>query len=207
MPIVECGHCGREFKLPPSHASKAKFCSRQCYAADRRIVSHVTCDFCGKQFEKKPSQIVRSKHNYCTNECSWAATRKRNTQHCEWCGKELQRIPAWQNKRHFCSKQCSGHGTQQIGPANRNWKGGRKVLQRDRSKAWTREVKDRAGHVCAICGAADELHAHHIESFARNKDLRYDVNNGVCVCARCHRAIHRHKRAQMALPLEAFACA
>lgn len=207
MPLIKCEHCGTEFHRPPSHAAISKYCSRSCYAGAMRIQSVVVCETCGVEFDKKPSQIARSKHNYCSPSCAWKAARKREIKHCEWCGKQLERIPAWQNNRHFCSKRCAGHGTQGIGPESRQWKGGRRVLQRDRSKAWARDVKERAGYVCEVCGAIENLHAHHIASFAENPNLRYDVSNGICVCESCHWAFHHRNKTQMVLPLEAMACA
>ena len=35
------------------------------------------------------------------------------------------------------------------------------------------------------------LHAHHIYSWDKFKSKRYDKNNGVVLCWKCHNAFHR----------------
>jgi len=47
---------------------------------------------------------------------------------------------------------------------------------------------------CTNCGNSNDLHAHHIKSFKDYPELRYDVNNGVTLCAICHRHHHRKKK-------------
>lgn len=58
------------------------------------------------------------------------------------------------------------------------------------SKAWRAKVLMRHLQECQICGGADRLEAHHIESYADNEHLRWDVDNGACLCKRCHKKFH-----------------
>lgn len=51
---------------------------------------------------------------------------------------------------------------------------------------WRTEVKKRDGNKCMRCGSIDKLHAHHIIPWMKNKELRYDLNNGITLCASCH---------------------
>lgn len=57
---------------------------------------------------------------------------------------------------------------------------------------WRQAVFERDGYVCQCCGAKSHsghpvaLQAHHLESFANNEDLRYDVDNGITLCYECH---------------------
>lgn len=59
---------------------------------------------------------------------------------------------------------------------------------------WRNKVFERDNYTCQCCGARSRtgraviLHAHHLESFAANKDERFEVNNGVTLCDECHDA-------------------
>lgn len=53
-------------------------------------------------------------------------------------------------------------------------------------KAWSAFVKSRAGYTCEMCGKTEgQMHAHHMISKTFRK-WRYDVHNGMCLCAACH---------------------
>jgi len=53
-------------------------------------------------------------------------------------------------------------------------------------KKWAKEVKDRDGWKCVICGSTIRPNAHHI--IAREvTDLRWDVYNGITLCPKHHR--------------------
>lgn len=56
--------------------------------------------------------------------------------------------------------------------------------------AWASMVKLRDGK-CTECGSVYDLHAHHIKQYKSYPDLRYDVNNGITLCAVCHREHHK----------------
>ena len=57
---------------------------------------------------------------------------------------------------------------------------------------WRYKVFDRDDYTCQCCGVRScvgspvILHAHHLDSFASNIDKRFDVNNGVTLCNKCH---------------------
>lgn len=66
----------------------------------------------------------------------------------------------------------------------------KKELRRLRNKCltlWKRVVKKRAGGRCEACGRKDRLNAAHIESYELNKNLRYDLKNGVALCPTHHK--------------------
>lgn len=54
---------------------------------------------------------------------------------------------------------------------------------------WRKSVLARDGR-CIKCGATKNLVAHHIKPFAKYKELRLDVDNGMTLCEKCHRDIH-----------------
>ena len=100
---------------------------------------NLTCEYCGKEFERKPSQI--SGHNFCSRECSanWrketgVLKKEKNPRwnsvqiQCENCGKDiwLNQYRMKHSKHHFCSIACEYAflGKAQRGSNHPLWKGG-----------------------------------------------------------------------------------
>lgn len=82
---------------------------------------------------------------------------------------------------------------------NPNWKGGvtgelRLARNCKAYKEWCKKVFERDNYTCQICGDGCEkgrgkhitLNAHHINSFAKYPELRYDISNGITLCYPCH---------------------
>lgn len=61
-------------------------------------------------------------------------------------------------------------------------------------KNWKQNVLKRDKYVCQNCGSKNNLVAHHINPFAIYKEERFDVNNGVTLCQKCHREVHQDER-------------
>jgi len=56
---------------------------------------------------------------------------------------------------------------------------------------WKKNVKIRDDFTCQCCFERGvELHSHHILNYADNKEVRYDIDNGVTVCKPCHIEFH-----------------
>jgi hypothetical protein len=71
------------------------------------------------------------------------------------------------------------------------------VNKRDRSqiayKKWRMAVYERDGFKCCECGSKKNLNAHHIIHWARlekGDPLKFDINNGVTLCKKCHLKAH-----------------
>lgn len=77
-----------------------------------------------------------------------------------------------------------------------NWKGGlssENVRARNTHsiKRFRADVYERDDYTCQICGKrGDDLAAHHIESFDVNESLRFEIGNGITLCASCHIGFH-----------------
>tara|TARA_R100001198_G_C5159783_1_gene165415 strand:+ start:502 stop:786 length:285 start_codon:yes stop_codon:yes gene_type:complete len=56
---------------------------------------------------------------------------------------------------------------------------------------WRRRVYKRDGHKCQMpgCNYKKALNAHHIVKWADAAHLRFDENNGITLCYRCHKTV------------------
>lgn len=45
---------------------------------------------------------------------------------------------------------------------------------------------------CVICNSMDRRHAHHINHATYFPEERFDVENGVCLCGKCHSQFHNN---------------
>jgi len=67
---------------------------------------------------------------------------------------------------------------------------GFRINDRNSSKVlmWKKKVK-KVGK-CDICGSTENLEAHHIIPWEYSITGRTDINNGQCLCKKCHSMIH-----------------
>jgi len=85
------------------------------------------------------------------------------------------------------------------GERHGRWKGGitpiiRLLRHTPEYKAWRFAVYKRDSWHCQECGKHCErknIVAHHIKSFKDYPELRYDINNGITLCRKCHLRIER----------------
>lgn len=57
---------------------------------------------------------------------------------------------------------------------------------------WRMDVFGRDDFKCQGCEQiGGSLQAHHIKGWAENKDLRYDIDNGITLCIKCHKELHK----------------
>jgi ATP dependent DNA ligase domain/HNH endonuclease len=84
---------------------------------------------------------------------------------------------------------CAKHGQKRLfGNEHPLYKiDSRRKNRRGKHGAWARAVISRDHATCQTCGAQNvELHAHHIRPFVDHPELRWDINNGLTLCHRCH---------------------
>lgn len=170
MISVECEQCGQAFEVINSRKDKARFCSLNCRSEWRAL------------------------HFTGANNPHWKGGSATDTKECQHCGKTFmkgaQPLTSWKTRK-FCSKDCADKGGKRYsGEQHARWKGG----TRDRPSeqhSWSQRVINRDKATCRTCGARGvELHAHHIRSYKDHPELRFDVSNGITLCAPCHWAVH-----------------
>jgi 5-methylcytosine-specific restriction endonuclease McrA len=159
----------------------------------------VTCEQCGKVFNKPPCHIARTKRTFCSSVCRNLADRVRVDKNCKICGAQFAVRPSEAKRLSTCSKACylkAKHRNK-----NGNWRGGvtarRKAeMSTARYKRWRASVFKRDDFTCVDCGKrGGDLEADHIKQWAHFPGLRYAVRNGATRCKPCHRKRkHRHSR-------------
>lgn len=94
----------------------------------------------------------------------------------------------------------SDRKTDTSGENHWNWKGGitpksKKERNSKEYKAWRAAVFKRDNYTCQICGKRGvKLNAHHKKRWSEHPELRYSVENGMTLCERCHKDVHRRSR-------------
>lgn len=86
------------------------------------------------------------------------------------------------------------------GEDNPNWKGGVKHHRQERVtneyRKWRKEVYSRDKYTCQCCNNKNSknnkvnLNAHHILNWNDYEELRYEVENGITLCDKCHYLFH-----------------
>jgi len=141
------------------------------------------CAWCGKIYYKSPSQANVGKNNFCSRYCRSKFTGKKLSESAEY--KEKMRLIALRNGNIPPEHKGANHW---------NWKGGISKKNRGEDgkyKKWRKNVLRNYNYTCAFCGTrGGRLSAHHMFHWSEYPGLRYDENNGVCVCYDTHMYLH-----------------
>lgn len=171
MPVtVNCIECGVAQEVTPTRAKTFRCCGFPCRTA------------------------WRAKHWSGTNNPAHKGGER--SKFCQHCGKvfshKRKRPYVVFQRQKFCSKACADvGGVRHSGPDNGNWNGNpRRKHRESKHAAWARNVISRDGGKCAQCGSKESLHAHHVKPYKEHPEIRWDVSNGLTVCAPCHWKIH-----------------
>ncbi len=79
------------------------------------------------------------------------------------------------------------------------WKGGiteknRLIRTQIEYSLWRESVFARDNWTCQECGQkGGKLNAHHIKPFAKYPELRTSIENGITLCKKCHKEIHKRR--------------
>lgn len=57
---------------------------------------------------------------------------------------------------------------------------------------WAKNIKERDEYTCQLCGVnGGKLNAHHLNSWDTFIEGRYDLDNGITLCDKCHSLYHQ----------------
>lgn len=77
------------------------------------------------------------------------------------------------------------------------WNPNKTRLQRQKDRKifenqqWRKRVFKRDKYTCQCCHKKGHLNAHHLNSYNWYKEGRFDVNNGITLCEKCHKLFHK----------------
>jgi hypothetical protein len=95
-------------------------------------------------------------------------------------------------KGHRCNK-CS-HIGENNPRYNNNLTNEERLLKRDLKENidWRNQIFKKDNFTCRKCKKRNtNLNAHHIQNYSNYKDKRFDINNGVTLCEKCHKFFHK----------------
>lgn len=189
--LIKCDNCGKEFEKYESKLGKHNFCCRKCYSIfHSKDVPQCKCTICGKNFKGDKYNA----NKYCSWECYLKDHAIKDKERvCPKCGKKFI---AKTSTDKYCSWEC--YNTDRHMPKGEehwNWKGGiSKNNDRHDSneyKEWRQAVYERDKYKCVKCGSKEKINAHHILSWKYYPEQRYNINNGITLCEKCHIELHQ----------------
>jgi 5-methylcytosine-specific restriction endonuclease McrA len=72
----------------------------------------------------------------------------------------------------------------------KNYKNNKQYLYDD-FYYWSREIRMAHNYSCVYCGSSRKLSAHHIFSKSKYPGLKFNLGNGILLCIKCHKNIHK----------------
>jgi hypothetical protein len=100
----------------------------------------------------------------------------------------LDSLKKGKTKSCGCGRKGKGHYKY-----NKNLTDEERLIKRNTPefKKWASDVKKRDDYICQIClQKGKRLNSHHLYSWSKYKDLRYDLDNGVTLCLKHHKEFH-----------------
>ncbi len=212
-----CKNCNRKFKSVykknklysrgknKGFSLRGIFCSKQCLNNGHFGKNNPTwnsvekkCKHCRKKFFIAKSYIELGKGKYCSLKCYNKIRINRKIINCLHCGKEfiVSNYKININEGKYCSRGCASSDlTGELAP---NYIDGRtpinKIIRKSRKYgSWRKEVLNRDNNECQICGVVGgRLNVNHIKKFSDYPLIRFDINNGITLCKKCHDGLVTH---------------
>ena len=162
--------------------------TRKLMGRKRGAIEIIICPICGI----KKEMLISNKRKYCSKKCANIAMGVRMKGVSYVLGKR------WKVENRKSRKLSKDHkrkiGLTRKGKKHWNWKGGTSRAYKDgyysvEYKDWRNRVFERDDYTCQLCQKrSGSLQAHHIKSFSKYPELRFNIDNGITLCSNCHRA-------------------
>ena len=180
--VCACG-CGEPLWSRDSRGRSRRFISGH-NTSIRELKARVIieCAWCGNMVEKLPCQI-RSERVFCSLHCK-----------SKWIGQQLSSDQGYKDRQSDITRENGNRPPIHMGANHWNWRGG---ISKNNSrntqsyKRWRKAVLRAANYTCVACGTrGGRLSAHHIIPWSECEALRYNVDNGACMCYDCRMELH-----------------
>lgn len=200
-----CYICNKEFERKPALLKRAKHptCSKECrnkmYTYEKQKVE---CVICGKQIEMLESRLRYRKNPICSKECKSKLLSKLKHKDkiklkCPICNKYFEVYPYRLKQRLMmcCSKECSfklqcetKHPRYNSNISDIDRIERRKIKD---NVIWRNKVFEKDNYTCDICKQyGGKLEAHHLNGYNWDKENRFNLDNGITLCNKCHKNFH-----------------
>ena len=175
-----CEKCGKEFE-------KSIFCSRKKWA-ERKFCSRS----CANSVNSTGRKFPKGRIPWNKGKKLPKYTGKNNKRYsrveliCKQCGKKFTVKKYRENDAQFCSRKCHYKNIDKNKTdINHRARRGKEA------KMWRELIFERDNWTCQKCfKMGKNLNAHHIENFATNLNDRFNIDNGITLCRKCHYKFH-----------------
>lgn len=161
-----CETCGDSFRVRPSRATSARFCSDACkYGTEFYCL--VPCSNCGVEVPKQRWYLESHDNQFCSQACygEWRGETFVGEAHPQWTGGEFTYGPGWTESKKEAVRERDGHRCQRCG-------------------------MDSDTHLATY---GRKLDVHHIVPAREIDDPeeRHSMENLVTLCQSCHPLIEQ----------------
>lgn len=168
-----CKLCGREFN---THHKDSDYCSPKCIGESQKRRIDYKCDYCGKDSFERDTEYNRYKNHYCSKDC-------KNKHRSELYVGEFAPMFGKEGLKRESHPRWNPNLTEQEREKGRRLDGYYDFIK---------NVYKRDNYTCQCCGddKGGNLNAHHLDGYNWCKEKRIEVDNGICLCDKCHKKFH-----------------
>jgi hypothetical protein len=155
------------------------------------------CKSCGNDIIAKNASFVKKNRQFCSISCKNKVQNKNRILTPEQRTKMAERARKIFTGRKLTPEQCERRRINNLGNKSHFWLGGlteenRKLRNCAKTKKWRDFCFKRDNYTCQDCKMhGGRLCVHHIINWSDDSQLRWEVNNGITLCWKCHYARHK----------------